>query len=168
MWRAIRPDSISVWSNEQVLTRLKRYYAVLKDEKPAKMLVARKVEIEDDLNVPTDKLWHQHQRASGKFRSLLKEVDQGKINLKDLDTPKTSYLDLKLELARRILASCHFCERRCGVNRLEGKHGACQLNAKAYVSSAFLHFGEEAPLVPSGTNARVSLWRCNLLQHVHV
>ncbi len=167
MWRVIRPDSINVWSNEQVLTRLRRYYAILRDEKPAKMLVASKVEV-DDLNAPLDKLWHQHQKASGKFRSLLREIDQGKVKLSDLDIPKTSYLDLKVELSKRILASCHFCERRCGVNRMEGKHGACQLNAKSYVSSAFLHFGEEAPLVPSGTNARDSFWRCNLFQYVYV
>lgn len=168
MWRAIRPDSISVWSNGQVLSRLKRYYDVLNDRKPAKMLVANKVEVDDDLSASTDKLWDQHQRASGKFRSLLREIDRGNVNLNELDSPKISYLDLKVELARRILASCHFCERRCGVNRLEGKQGVCQLDAKAFVSSAFLHLGEEAPLVPSGTNARAFFWRCNLLQHVHV
>ncbi|MEM1657814.1 MAG: hypothetical protein QXK94_02125 [Candidatus Jordarchaeales archaeon] len=162
MWRVVRPDSINVWNDEQVLNRLKRYYEVFNGRKFAKMIIASRVEVDDDLEAPTKKLWDQHRKASGVFRRLLKEIDQGDTKLNNLDTPKTSYLDLKVELAKRILTNCHFCERRCGVNRLAGERGFCQLDAKAYVSSAFLHLGEEAPLVPSGTNARGSLWWCNL------
>lgn len=153
MWRVIRPDSLNVWNNKQVLSRLKRYYDVFNDKKSAKALIASRVEVDCDLNAPTNKLWDEHRKASGVFRKLLNEVDQENVNLKEIDTPELSYLDLKVELSRRILESCHFCERRCGVNRLKGERGACRLDAKAYVSSAFLHFGEEAPLVPSGTNA---------------
>ncbi|MHA1631485.1 MAG: hypothetical protein ACTSXC_01535 [Candidatus Freyarchaeota archaeon] len=153
MWRMVRPDSLKVWSNNVVLERLKRYYDVFNDKRPAKFLIASKVNIDVPLNSPTEMLWNVHERASKQFRRLLTKVDQGSVELGELDTPQTSYLDLKAELAKRILVSCHFCERRCGVNRLEGKLGFCKLGAKAYVSTAFLHMGEEAPLVPSGTIA---------------
>ena len=70
--------------------------------------------------------------------------------LTSIDTPKSSFLDLKIEIAHRILRSCHFCERMCEVNR-EQTTGTCRLGADAYVSSWFHHMGEEAPLIPSGT-----------------
>jgi putative pyruvate formate lyase activating enzyme len=58
---------------------------------------------------------------------------------------------LKIELANRILSDCHFCERKCGVDRTKDEKGWCKLGSESRVSSAFLHTGEEAPLVPSGT-----------------
>jgi putative pyruvate formate lyase activating enzyme len=50
-----------------------------------------------------------------------------------------------------MLKNCHFCENLCGVDRSSGETGKCGLSQKSYLSSAFLHRGEEAPLVPSGT-----------------
>ncbi|MHC1591962.1 MAG: radical SAM protein, partial [Candidatus Helarchaeales archaeon] len=51
----------------------------------------------------------------------------------------------------RIITECHFCERKCKVNRLNGEKGYCRIGAIPKIYSAHLHFGEEAPLVPSGT-----------------
>ena len=62
-----------------------------------------------------------------------------------------SFLDLKVMLALKILENCHFCERKCKINRKEGKKGVCKVGEKSVVSSKFLHVGEEPPLVPSGT-----------------
>ena len=45
----------------------------------------------------------------------------------------------KIKTAKEILQSCHFCERRCGVNRLEGERGFCGVT-KARVSSEFVHW----------------------------
>ncbi len=56
----------------------------------------------------------------------------------------------KAESAREILKSCHLCERRCHVNRLEGKQGFCGV-LEARVASEFVHVGEEPELVPSYT-----------------
>ena len=153
MWKLIRPDAYRVWNNDAVQERLWRYYAVFNNRLSAKFLIALKVDADVDIKAETGKLWSEHDRTSGVFRGVLKRVDMDEIKLENMDTPKISYLDIKVELARRILSECHFCERRCGANRLMGEKGFCKLGSESYVSSAFLHTGEEAPLVPSGTNA---------------
>jgi len=67
-------------------------------------------------------------------------------------------LELKRELADRMLENCIFCERRCGVNRKLGGSGACGV-LESKISSVFLHMGEERELVPSHT---VFFAGCNL------
>lgn len=39
--------------------------------------------------------------------------------------------------------SCHLCPRECGVNRGEGKAGACKSDARIRIARASLHFWEE-------------------------
>ncbi len=65
-------------------------------------------------------------------------------------TGKMTLLDLKIELARRILTDCVLCERRCGANRLAGERGHCGV-LEPRISSEFVHMGEEPELVPSYT-----------------
>jgi putative pyruvate formate lyase activating enzyme len=64
--------------------------------------------------------------------------------------------------AWEMLKDCHVCPRNCGVNRLEGETGFCRTGAKAMVSSANPHFGEEAPLVGSGGSGTIFFTSCNL------
>ncbi|MEF8873267.1 MAG: radical SAM protein [Candidatus Thermoplasmatota archaeon] len=59
-------------------------------------------------------------------------------------------LEIKRELADRILENCIFCERRCKVNRKSGEKGVCRVT-ESKISSEFLHMGEERELVPSHT-----------------
>lgn len=59
-------------------------------------------------------------------------------------------LSAKAEDANRILSSCCFCERRCGVDRSAGEKGFCGVLSPK-ISSEFLHLGEEPELVPSYT-----------------
>jgi putative pyruvate formate lyase activating enzyme len=97
---------------------------------------ARKIETDADLSASTEELWRIHDNfARG-------EQQEG------TDTT-ASLLDLKIEIARRMCAECHFCERRCGVNRAE-RPGFCGVQGSRY-SSEFLHYGEERELVPSHT-----------------
>jgi putative pyruvate formate lyase activating enzyme len=86
-----------------------------------------------------------------RYAGYIKEVDakEGLVSL--TESAETSFLDTKIELARRILQNCHFCERKCGVDRTRDERGWCKLGPESRISSAFLHTGEEAPLVPSGT-----------------
>lgn len=65
-------------------------------------------------------------------------------------TGKMTLLDLKIELAKRILTDCVLCERRCRANRLAGERGHCGVLAPR-ISSEFIHMGEEPELVPSYT-----------------
>jgi putative pyruvate formate lyase activating enzyme len=68
----------------------------------------------------------------------------------------------KVQDAWEMLKDCHVCPRNCGVNRLEGETGFCQTGAKAMVSSANPHFGEESPLVGTGGSGTIFLTSCNL------
>ena len=54
------------------------------------------------------------------------------------------------------------CPRRCGVNRLEGKSGECQVTTQVMVSSYGPHFGEEAPLVGRHGSGTIFFTYCNL------
>lgn len=151
----MRPDAERVWKKKEISTRFNRYYAIIRKEKVPRYLITRKVPIDLELNesVPLEKLWDSHDRSVGKFNRLLQEIDDQPNSLQyvnELDLPKVSFLDLKVELANRILRNCHFCERRCNVNREEIK-GTCKLKSEAFISSWFHHMGEEAPLIPSGT-----------------
>lgn len=60
-----------------------------------------------------------------------------------------SLFDLKIELARRILAHCRLCAHRCGVDRTRGELGVCRLGTEATVAEHFVHIAEEAPINPS-------------------
>jgi len=54
-----------------------------------------------------------------------------------------------LEHLEVLAAPCILCERRCGAMRSDDELGHCGLGASAHVYNRLLHFGEEAPLVPS-------------------
>lgn len=80
-----------------------------------------------------------------------------------------SFLNLsKKELERRIekayqkLKKCQICPRKCGVNRLEGQRGFCQILAKPVVSSYHPHFGEERCLVGRHGSGTIFFTHCNL------
>ena len=54
------------------------------------------------------------------------------------------------------------CPRRCGVNRLAGESGECQVTTEVIVSSYGPHFGEEAPLVGRHGSGTIFFTYCNL------
>ena len=54
------------------------------------------------------------------------------------------------------------CPRRCGVNRLAGESGECQISTQVVVSSYGPHFGEEAPLVGGHGSGTIFFTYCNL------
>jgi putative pyruvate formate lyase activating enzyme len=150
MWRLLRPDAAAVLDDEVARKSLARYFSVMQDEKPAKFLIAKKLPAEFDKSYSLDELWKQHARCTDEFRRMEQEIDAGK-DLREIPTPEKSLFDLKIEIARRILQGCHFCRRRCGVDRTKGKLGYCACGDTMVVSSIFEHMGEEPELVPSGT-----------------
>ncbi len=155
----MRPDALTVWRNEEVRKRLSWYLSVMRGRVPPKFKIARLIDIGaegiDEIKVLEEKeLWRLHEKGRKNFLSLWKEAKEGSLGVKELEKlekPKVSFLDLKAELSKRLTDPCRLCERRCMVRRFRGEIGACRLEGTAYVHSAFLHMGEEAPLVPSGT-----------------
>ncbi|MFW9992426.1 MAG: radical SAM protein [Candidatus Odinarchaeota archaeon] len=152
LFRLTRPDSVRVWQDPIVYTRLNRYRKIIDGDKIARYLIAKKTPVEKQLsNLSVDEAWKEHEKRRTSFLELLSRVDEGEADFSELPIPKTSFLDLKIWLASEIFRSCEFCERKCAANRAKGETGTCGVGDKAAVSSAFLHWGEEAPLVPSGT-----------------
>jgi len=129
------------------------YTGVLKGDRIAKYLMAKKVDvaIAKDKNFTLKQLWHLHDTAKRNFQELNNRYGDEPLEFQDLPWSSFSYLDLKLLIANKVIEKCHFCERRCGVNRNNDRVGFCKLNSKSIVNASFLHIGEEPPLVPSGT-----------------
>jgi len=82
---------------------------------------------------------------------------------------KPSYLKMKNDellsrshFLQEIMAECRLCPRRCKVKRLKGEVGFCRAGEDIMVSSAFLHFGEEQPLVGRYGSGTIFLTHCNL------
>lgn len=75
---------------------------------------------------------------------------------------KLGKLRESIETARDILADCTVCPRECRVNRTENELGFCETGARAIVSSANPHFGEESPLVGTGGSGTIFFTSCNL------
>ena len=151
MWRLLRPDATAVLNDEKARKSLNRYFAVVQDEKVAKFLLAKRLSTEFSPNDSAEELWQKHASLTQEFSEVEKVIDTGKKNLKEMRTSEKSYLDLKIEIANRILSNCHFCTRRCSVNRLNVKGSYCRCGSEITVSSIFEHVGEEPELVPSGT-----------------
>jgi len=155
VWRLYRPDAITAWRDPEIRERLDWYVAVSENRKPAKYVIASTVECGErrleDLEI--EELWKLHEELSKELDKMWREVRFGgdvKLDSWFNKSAEVSLLDLDIEIANRVVRSCYFCERRCRVNRYVQK-GFCGLNHVSKVASYFLHIGEEAPLVPSGT-----------------
>jgi putative pyruvate formate lyase activating enzyme len=71
-------------------------------------------------------------------------------------------LNQRIQLLKGFLKECQLCPRECRVNRLNGEIGYCGASSDLMVSSAFPHFGEEAPLVGYHGSGTIFLTHCNL------
>ncbi len=153
----IRPDALEALHNDTFKNVLSWYYSILLKGYPAKFHIAKVIEIPNDVRLDDDieSLWWYHDSLEKTFLSLWKEVrGEGIVFnefLKRYRYAEKNFLDLKIAIAKKILSKCSFCEWRCGVDRTKGYVGKCRLKTSSYVHSWFLHIGEEAPLVPSGT-----------------
>jgi putative pyruvate formate lyase activating enzyme len=140
------------WRDPVVFTRFKRYKSIIDNEKVARYLIAKKTPVSIEFSdLSLDDAWEFHKKARWSFNKLLSQVDSEGFNFDKLPKPTKSFFDLKIWIANNIMKHCEFCERKCGADRTRGETGICGIGDTAAVSSAFLHRGEEGPLVPSGT-----------------
>ncbi len=61
-----------------------------------------------------------------------------------------------------MLQECTVCPHKCGVNRIEGELGLCQVASLARIADYSAHFGEEDPLVGSHGSGTIFFSGCNL------
>lgn len=126
---------------------LEYYFSILEGRRPARHWLAARVPAGSGKleALSEEELWRLHDAAMDTLRSIISGGEApGPVDGSNL-------LDLKAVLARRMLSSCHMCERRCGVDRTAGERGYCGVGEVSRVASMFLHFGEEPELVPSHT-----------------
>ncbi len=119
-----------------VRTLLPKYHDILEDQGIAQYLNCKHIPVSFELTQSTGELWRIHDEAL----QLMKVQNS---------LPKPSLLDLKVELADRLFQACCFCEHRCKIDRRKTT-GKCGVQ-ESRIASEFLHFGEEAVLVPSYT-----------------
>lgn len=147
-FRVIRPDSSSAWKNPEILKRFLRYKGILDNQLIARYIIAKTIPCEFDRNDSIETLESLMEQKSIEFNQVLSEdIDSHKAR----SIQKKNYIHLAETIANRYIEDCKFCERRCGINRMEGHKGFCHLDKDMFLSSAFLHWGEESVLVPSGT-----------------
>jgi len=152
MWSVWRPDALAVLQDKRARIGLARYFDVMQDLKPAKFMTAKKLGADFSPDDSLEQLWSLHDKLTEQYYSLEKQVDGKRKSLDQFEAPEKSYLDLKAEIAKRIMEKCHLCTRRCGFNRLAGELGLwCKSGNQITVSTMFEHMGEEPELVPSGT-----------------
>lgn len=152
----LRPDAIYVWSSDVVRRKLSWYMKVMLGKEPPKFMLARSFDAGVDARLLKElsmaELLSLHESLSREFRELVRQIAEnggGWNHIKE-ELGGASLLDVKIEIMRRFVRRCNLCEHRCGVDRMKRK-GVCRVGYYPRVSSYFLHLGEEAPLVPSGT-----------------
>lgn len=112
---------------------LKHYSSVLKEEKDPNYLKTKSKELDFKKNTNLSSLWKKHREQTT-----------------DPDANHT-LLDLKTEIAEKLIENCSLCHRKCRVNRREKETGYCGVPAVSRYSTQFIHHGEEPELVPSHT-----------------
>jgi len=148
VFRILRPDSALVWDNEELRKRFSRYRSIIDDKEIARYIIAKSIECDFDTDDSIKNLENLLAEKSLEFKEVLKKSTE---EHKKRSIISKNFINLAEKLANKYLENCIFCERQCKVNRNKGETGFCYLSKDSYVSSAFLHSGEEAPLIPSGT-----------------
>ncbi|MBU4489555.1 MAG: radical SAM protein [Actinobacteria bacterium] len=128
---------------------LTRYFSITKKKRFAAHWVTRSLEcgVEDLSSASEEELAGANRAKAPEVHALAESPADPSLE----PVAEGSLLDLKIELAGRMLTHCAFCERRCGVDRTDGEKGYCGVGGESRYSSDFLHMGEEMELVPSHT-----------------
>jgi putative pyruvate formate lyase activating enzyme len=150
MWMLTRPDAATILDDPKVMRGLPRYVDVVRNRRTAKFLIAKSMAANFSTEATVEELWDAHRDHLERYLVIERHVDEGKPTPRSLGS-QPSFLDLKVEIGRRIMAGCRFCVRGCGVDRLSGERGYCRCGVEFALSSCFPHLGEEPELVPSGT-----------------
>jgi putative pyruvate formate lyase activating enzyme len=126
---------------------MKRYLDILNGA-PARHILLKSIAVRPDFQALDDNgLWRLHDEKMAEYRDLNRNYASYTVFPERMDP---SLLDVKAEIAARIMEHCYFCEIRCGANRYK-RPGVCGVDAESHYYSEFIHHGEEPELVPSHT-----------------
>lgn len=79
-----------------------------------------------------------------------------------LELTKNGMLAERTQQLSKALEECRLCPWRCGVNRLAGETGRCQIGGDARVYSYMAHHGEERPISGVRGSGTIFFSGCNL------
>ncbi len=122
---------------------LSRYFSIREGSTEANFLLCSQVpvDISDPESLGLNELNRHHDEAVVRFRNgeFLKSNNE-----------QSTLIDIKREIARRMLDDCEICENRCRVNR-HSTEGFCGVGSAPRIYSEFIHTGEEPEVIPSHT-----------------
>ena len=131
---------------------LERYFNILERKCLPKFKILRAIEYEKRNDNSIEELLKIHDN--------LMEIFYEELNNEKIRSEKhPSLLDLKIEIAKKILENCELCEWKCHVNRIKGRKGFCSIGKEMLISSEFVHMGEESFITPSHT---IFFYSCNM------
>lgn len=140
----------SVWDNSIVRERLAHYWNILQGKELPYYLLCKRIGYpmkEDRFKLDV----HMYEVLKQEFEEIMANPRRHQALMQNPEEERLSFLHLKYLHAVKMHYKCEFCENLCRVDRSGAKKGKCGIGSYAHVSSSFLHTGEEAPLVPSGT-----------------
>ncbi|MHA2070736.1 MAG: hypothetical protein ACW985_03000, partial [Candidatus Thorarchaeota archaeon] len=98
-----------MWKDSEVVRRLRRYRSIIEQERYTKYLLAKDIITSLPLDSAVEELWMEHEALSAKHSDYVHQVDCGGERSAPILPTERSFLDLKIELANRILQDCQFC-----------------------------------------------------------
>jgi len=154
----------NLWIWKYLGERVAWYYKVSVNDAPAKYLIAKRtpVPLESSSDYDVEEGLKIYERYTEEFLRIKRDIENGE-DIRRLEIPRYSLLDMAKDLVWKILRKCVFCRWRCKVDRVEGKRlGTCMLDTVSRVSSYFHHLGEE--LIFRGTHGSGTIFftSCNM------
>jgi putative pyruvate formate lyase activating enzyme len=154
----------NLWIWKYLGERVAWYYKVSANDAPAKYLIAKRtpVPLESSSDYDVEEGLKIYERYTEEFLRIKRDIENGE-DIRRLEIPRYSLLDMAKDLVWKILRRCVFCRWRCKVDRVEGKRlGTCMLDTVSRVSSYFHHLGEE--LIFRGTHGSGTIFftSCNM------
>ena len=102
MWKLIRPDAIAVLKDEKACKSLARYFSVIKNENPAKFMIAKKIPAQFSTRDSAEELRQKHTELTQEFYETQREIDTKK---RFLQASTASFFLFKRESVRHKYAN---------------------------------------------------------------
>ena len=144
-----RLDSLAVLRAPGIRKALPRYGRVIIEGMPAKFQIARRIVFEPQRSMTSAAMWREHAKLMRKYAQAQAMMDEGTLDIRELDVPRFSLLDLKAGLAEDVMRDCVMCEHRCGVDRIAGKRGICNAGAELKLTGSHVRTDYEQELTPA-------------------
>jgi putative pyruvate formate lyase activating enzyme len=146
-----RLDNATLLRTPGVRKALPRYAKVVLDGLPARFQLARRIVFEPRRSMSANMMWAEHAKLMQKLGQMRGMVDKGKLDVRELDVPRFSLLDLKAMLAEEVMRACELCERRCGVDRTKAERGFCNAGKEWRITNSGVRTDVEQELAPAFT-----------------